>query len=129
MQTIPKNISDAPERLREVIAKTGLSQAKFAQLIGEDLQRLKDVLRGQMKAPLDMFDRVVKHCGVDATWLVTGYQIETGELTLKEKILLSWYRELVISEQDVMLRAIEGLARGEALRSKVAADKTKGRAA
>lgn len=129
MQDISKNISDVPSRLRAEIAKTGLSQAKFAEAIGEDLFRLKNVLSGTMEMPTYMLEKVVKHCGADATWLVTGYQIETGELSLKEKILLSWYRELVINEQDVMLRAIEGLARGEALRSKVAADKTKGRAA
>ena len=129
MQVISKNISGTPDRLREVISKSGLSQAKFAQLIGEDLQRLKDVLRGQMKAPLDMLDRVVQHCGADATWLVTGYQIQTGELNLNEKILLSWYRELNVIEAGVMLRAIEGLAQGEALRTKLAASKNKGKPA
>lgn len=127
MQAPSKN-SDTPYRLREVIAKTGLSQAKFAELISEDLFRLKNVLSGTMRMPTDMLGKVVERCGVDATWLLTGWRLEIGELSDTEKIMLGNFRLLNVTEQGVMVRAIVGLAGGEQLRQKVVAAKSERKA-
>lgn len=127
MQDISKNISGAAVRLREVIAKTGLSQAKFASLIDEDVQRLKDVLRGHMKMSGEMIEKIVKHAGVNATWLITGYQLAIGELSETEQIMVANFRLLHEVEQGVMVRAIVGLARAENERRQAAAAKTDGK--
>lgn len=110
MQDLPQNISGVPDRLREVIAKSGLSQAKFAVLMDEDLQRLKNVLRGQMRPPVDLIQKILERCDIDGMWFVTGQQLEIGELSPAEKILMSNFRGLSEPEKDVMRRAIALLA-------------------
>ena len=110
MQDISKNISGIPARLREVIAKAGLTQAKFAALIDEDLGRLKDVLRGQMRTPADMLQKILARTDVDAVWLVTGQTVDLGELSPAEKVLLSNFRGLAETERDVLRRTVALLA-------------------
>jgi transcriptional regulator with XRE-family HTH domain len=110
MQPPKLNISGMPDRLREVIAKTGLSQPKFAESTGIDLGRLKDVLRGQMKPPMDLIQKVVEHCDVDAMWLVSGQRLDLGEMSDTEKVMIANLRLLSASEKAVMIRAVAALA-------------------
>ncbi len=110
MQDPNENISAIPQRLREVIEGSGLSQAKFALFIDEDLQRLKDVLRGQLRPPTGMIQKVIERCGVDAMWLLSGRTLDIGELSATEKILVENYRSLSVEEMGVMTRVIAQLA-------------------
>jgi len=72
MEELEQKIFGIPDRLRELIAKSGLSQAKFAALIDVDIFQLKNVLSGQMRPPTDLVKKVLERCDVDAMWFVTG---------------------------------------------------------
>ena len=117
MQPPHENISGLPDRLRKVIAESGLTQPKFAALIGEDLFRIRNVLSGQMKPPADLVQKVLERCEVDAVWLMTGRSLDIGETSPAEKILVENYRALPAAEQGVMQRIIAGLA-AESLKEK-----------
>ena len=119
MQAPFKNISGVPDRLREHIAKLGITQTKFAELLGEPKHRVTDVLRGQIRMPEDMLTKILNRGDIDGTWLLTGQQTMPNEFNDTEKILVAHFRQLSVVEQGVMLRAIAGLARDEAQRSKV----------
>ena len=110
MQDIERGIAGIPDRLREVIAKTGLSQPKFAALIEEDLERLKNVLNGKMRAPADLVGKVIDRCEVDAMWFLSGRELDIGALTPIEKILIENLRCLSAEERSVMTRCIAQLA-------------------
>ncbi|MFN9279396.1 MAG: helix-turn-helix domain-containing protein [Betaproteobacteria bacterium] len=99
-----------PQRLRAVIAESGMSQAKFAAHVGIDLYRLKDVLRGQTRPPLDLLQNVIERCNVDSTWLFTGMKLDVGETSTIEKVLIANFRLLKPVEQDVLARAVAALA-------------------
>lgn len=119
MQAPFKNISGVSDRLREHIAKLGITQTKFAELLDEPKHRVTDVLRGQIRMPEDMLTKILNRGDIDGTWLLTGQQTMPNEFNDTEKILVAHFRELNVIEQGVMLRAIAGLGRGEAQRSKV----------
>lgn len=121
MQDLEQNISGIPIRLREVIAKSGLSQAKFAALIDEDLFRLKNVLSGQMRPPADLIQKILERCNVDGMWFVTGSKLEVGELSYANKVMVANLEQLSPTEQDVFRRSIAALA--------AARSKSKGKAA
>lgn len=106
MQQIEAQLSGVPDRLRDVIARSGLSQAKFAEFIGEDLQRLKDVLRGQTRPPAELVAKVIDKCSVDAMWFLSGRELDVGELSPTEKILIENYRALGATEREVLTRCI-----------------------
>ena len=110
MQDIAKNISGIPERLRDIVAKSGLSQAKFAEFIDEPKHRLTDVLRGQIRLPSDMLQKILTRTDADAVWLMTGQSVDVGELTPAEKITISNLRGCSEAERDVFRRAIAALA-------------------
>jgi transcriptional regulator with XRE-family HTH domain len=113
MQDFPKNIFGITDRLREVIAKTGLSQAKFAKLIDEDLFRLKNVLSGQVRPPADMIQKILARCDVDGLWFMTGSTLEVGELSYANKVMQANFDLLSPTEQDVFRRAIAALANAQ----------------
>jgi transcriptional regulator with XRE-family HTH domain len=99
-----------PQRLRAVIAESGMSQAKFAAHVGIDLDRLKNVLRGQTRPPFDLLQSVIERCNVDSTWLFTGMKLDLGETSTIEKVLIANFRLLKPVEQDVLARAVAALA-------------------
>ncbi|MDP1655704.1 MAG: helix-turn-helix transcriptional regulator [Hylemonella sp.] len=117
MQAPTENLSGIPDRLREVIAKTGLSQAKFAALIDVELQKLKDVLRGHIRPPADLVQKVIERCQVDAMWFLSGRELDIGALTPLEKILIENLRSLSDEERTVMTRSIAQLANERAKKS------------
>jgi hypothetical protein len=110
MQELKQNISGFPVRLREVIAKSRLSQPKFAALIEVDLFRLKNVLSGQMRPPTDLVLKVLERCDVDGLWLMTGSKLEVGELSYANKVMVANFELLSSTEQDVFRRSIAALA-------------------
>lgn len=110
MQDLSENISGIPDRLREVIAKSKLSRAKFAQLIDEPTHRLTDVLRGQIRPPSEMVQKILERCDVDGMWFVTGQSVELGEISYTNKVMLSNFELLSPAEQDVFRRSISLLA-------------------
>jgi len=117
MQDLEDPLSGIPTRLRQVIEKSGLSQAKFAKLLDEDLQRLKNVLRGQIRPPSDLVKKVIERCQVDAMWFLSGRELDIGELTPLEKILIENLRSLSEEERTVMTRSIAQLANERAKKS------------
>lgn len=60
-----------PDRLREVIAARGLTIDGFATLLGEKLQRVKDVLRGKQRLPESMAAAMARE-GFDVNYVLTG---------------------------------------------------------
>ncbi|MFN9279394.1 MAG: helix-turn-helix domain-containing protein [Betaproteobacteria bacterium] len=113
-QSFQKDSDDdagVPQRLRAVIAESGMSQAKFAAHVGIDLDRLKNVLRGQTRPPFDLLQSVIERCNVDSTWLFTGMKLDVGETTPLEKALIAGFRLLKPAEQYVITRAVA--ARGD----------------
>ena len=103
-----------PARLREVIAKSGLSQAKFAALVEEPLHRLTDVLRGQIRPSSELVRKVIERCQVDAMWFLSGQSLDIGEMSPTEKILIENCRSLSAEERGVMTRVIAQLAAARA---------------
>lgn len=121
MQQLPENISGIPDRLSSVIKKSGLSRAKFAALIEEPAHRLTDVLRGQIRPPAGMIQKILERCDVDGMWFVTGSNLEVGELSYANKVMMANFDLLSPVEQDVFRRSIAALA--------AARSKSKGKAA
>lgn len=93
-----------------MISKTGLSQPKFAALLDEDLERLKNVLNGKIRPPADLVRKVIERCQVDAMWFLSGRELDIGELAPIEKILIANLRRLSAAERTVMTRCIAQLA-------------------
>ncbi|MCE2691654.1 MAG: helix-turn-helix domain-containing protein [Betaproteobacteria bacterium] len=117
-----------PQRLRAVIADSGMSQAKFAAHVGIDLDRLKGVLRGKTRRPpLDLLQKVIKRCNVDSTWLFTGMKLDVGETTPLEKALIADFRLLKPAEQYAIRRA--AAARGDEPKLKTLLDELAARRA
>lgn len=65
-------MSGIARRIKELREGLGISQEDFAQKIGEKVQRLKDVERGQQRPPADFIANVVEQFHVDADWILTG---------------------------------------------------------
>ncbi len=106
--------SDAfPARLREVIYRSGLSQTKFAILIGFELQKLKDVLRGQVRPSLDLIQRVVGATGVESDWLLLGRIGDAGELSPTEQLLIDDFRALPSTDRAFVKRLVELMAQDD----------------
>lgn len=110
MQDLTAEIAGIPERLREVIAKSGLSQAKFAALIEEPPHRLTDVLRGQIRPSSELVRKVIERCQVDVMWFLSGRELDIGALTPMEKILIENLRNLSADQRKVMTQCIAQLA-------------------
>ena len=93
-----------------MIAKSGLSQAMFAALIEEPPHRLTDVLRGQIRPSSELVRKVIERCQVDVMWFLSGRELDIGELTPLEKILIENLRSLSAEQRKVMTQCIAQLA-------------------
>jgi len=62
-------IADRIKRVREI---EGLKPAQFARKLDEKLQRMQDVERGRQKPPVDILEKIVQRCSINANWLLTG---------------------------------------------------------
>ena len=102
-----------PERLRELIEDLGLTQTAFAKQIDIELQKLKDVLRGKVRPPIGLIQRVVEVTGVEADWLLLGRAGDPGELNPAERSLLDDYRSLPSTDRAFVNRLVELLARDD----------------
>lgn len=103
---------DFPDRLRAVIGNATIDE--FARSLEEAPQRIKDVLRGKQKAPIDLLLKLQQRCGVDLNWLVAGEGERKPEsvLSVRESTLLNNYR----GTDDEGQRSIERSAMLEAQR-------------
>ncbi|MCL1960329.1 MAG: helix-turn-helix transcriptional regulator [Desulfovibrionaceae bacterium] len=110
MQDLPQGIAGIPDRLREVIGQSGLSQTKFADAIGVPPQQLKDVLRGQIKPPSHLVTAVASTFDVDVMWLLSGRSLDVGELAPLEKILIENYRSLSETDKNAARRLVAAMA-------------------
>lgn len=57
-------------KIRQVIELNKITIDEFAERIGEKPTRLKDVLRGKQRPPLEMIQSIVEKFQVDANWLI-----------------------------------------------------------
>lgn len=58
------------DRIRQVIELNKITLDEFAERIGEKPTRLKDVLRGKQRPPLEMIQSIVEKFQIDANWLI-----------------------------------------------------------
>lgn len=58
------------EKIRQVIEFNKITLDEFAEKIGEKPTRLKDVLRGKQRPPLEMIQSIVENFQIDANWLI-----------------------------------------------------------
>ena len=58
------------EKIRQVIEFNKITLDGFAEKIGEKPTRLKDVLRGKQRPPLEMIQSIVENFQIDANWLI-----------------------------------------------------------
>lgn len=58
------------EKIRQVIEFNKITIDEFAEKIGEKPTRLKDVLRGKQRPPLEMIQSIVENFQIDANWLI-----------------------------------------------------------
>ena len=66
------DVENIPRRLREELKLRGLTLAEAARRAGEEKsQRLKDVVSGKQKCPIDLLARLIP-LGVDAQYILTG---------------------------------------------------------
>lgn len=61
---------DAEEKFKELWRLTGLTADEFAMRLGEKAQRVKDVLRGKTKLPMDMFLRMEDALPLNMEWFM-----------------------------------------------------------
>lgn len=60
------------ENIRSLAKELNLTNAEFADKIGEKPSRLTDVLNGKQRPPFDMVEKILESFNVDANWLITG---------------------------------------------------------
>ena len=58
--------------IRKIIAKEDLTISEFADLIGEKVSRINDVLSGKQRPPFDMLEKILQKFNVETNWLITG---------------------------------------------------------
>ena len=58
------------EKIRQIIESNKITLDEFAEKIGEKPTRLKDVLRGKQRPPLEMIQSIVEKFQIDANWLI-----------------------------------------------------------
>lgn len=94
-------------RLRAEIARCGLSMAAASRAAGESgPQRLKDVIAGRQKCPIELLARLAPS-GVDLIYVLTGEESAnrptSAALPLDEEMLLDAYRGLSAPKKKELL--------------------------
>lgn len=95
------------ERLKEAITERGLTLDAFAQLLGQKLQRVKDVLRGKQRLPQDMIEGLYRH-GFDVSHILTGKseQERRGSVEAALRAIADATREAMALELDARKREL-----------------------
>lgn len=81
------------EKIRQVIEFNRITIDEFAEKIGEKPTRLKDVLRGKQRPPLEMIQSIVEIFQIDANWLIgkgRNFHLE-GEIDKDEYAYIPMY--------------------------------------
>nr|DAS37122.1 MAG TPA: Repressor protein CI [Caudoviricetes sp.] len=81
------------EKIRQVIEFNKITIDEFAEKIGEKPTRLKDVLRGKQRPPLEMIQSIVEIFQIDANWLIgkgKNFHLE-GEIDKDEYAYIPMY--------------------------------------
>ena len=81
------------EKIRQVIEFNKITLDEFAEKIGEKPTRLKDVLRGKQRPPLEMIQSIVEIFQIDANWLIgkgRNFHLE-GEIDKDEYAYIPMY--------------------------------------
>lgn len=60
------------ENIRLLAKENNLTNAEFAEKIGEKPSRLTDVLNGKQRPPFDIVEKILEVFDVDANWLIMG---------------------------------------------------------
>lgn len=104
------------QRLREELARLNLSLAAASRAAGEaGPQRLKDVMSGKQKCPIDLVARL-GHSGVDILYVMTGTRTPrpVEGLSVAEEKVLDNYRSLPEEDQASVRRLTNALAESTA---------------
>ena len=81
------------EKIRQVIEFNKITLDEFAEKIGEKPTRLKDVLRGKQRPPLEMIQSIVEIFQIDENWLIgkgRNFHLE-GEIDKDEYAYIPMY--------------------------------------
>lgn len=101
------------EKLRQLLDEKHVKPATFANAIGLKTSTIDDILKGKtndLNIGVDKVLRMAQWLGVTVEEL---YERDTPELTVQEKHLLSYYRELNEEGREIALNVIIGLVAGE----------------
>ncbi|MCY1296601.1 hypothetical protein D9M68_435540 [compost metagenome] len=105
------SVDQIPLRLREEIERVGLSMAAASRAAGESSpQRLKDVMAGKQKCPVDLLARL-STAGVDLIYVMTGERWSsnralTPDLPPDEQLVLDGYRALPAAKKKQLLSSL-----------------------
>ena len=100
------------QRLRDELSRLNLSLAAASRAAGEaGPQRLKDVMAGKQKCPIDLVARLA-HTGVDILYVMTGTRTPrpVEGLSVAEEKVLDNYRSLPEEDQASVRRLTNALA-------------------
>lgn len=103
-------------RLRDELGRLGLSLAAASRAAGESgPQRLKDVMAGKQKCPIDLVARL-GGTGVDILYVMTGTRTPrpVEGLSVAEEKVLDNYRSLPEEDQASVRRLTNALAESAA---------------
>ena len=81
------------ENIRFLAKKYNLTNAEFAEKIGEKPSRLTDVLNEKQRPPFDIVEKILEIFSVDANWLITGKKNNSieGNAFNEEFVLVPFY--------------------------------------
>ncbi|MCY1345809.1 hypothetical protein D9M68_325430 [compost metagenome] len=104
-------VEGIPSRLREEIERLGLSMAAASRAAGESSpQRIKDVMGGKQKCPIDLLARL-GGIGVDLIYVLMAERWSSGQsskpsLAPDEELMLETYRGLVPAKKKQLLASL-----------------------
>lgn len=104
-------VEHIPVRLRSEIDRMGLSLAAASRAAGESSpQRLKDVMSGKQKCPVELIARLAG-TGVDLIYVLTGERWDSNgvgsqQMPADEQLLLDAYRGLSAVKKKQLLASL-----------------------
>ncbi|WP_281884138.1 helix-turn-helix domain-containing protein [Paenibacillus sp. YYML68] len=102
------------DRIKAIRKSNKLNQVEFSRIIGVSQGTLSELELNKYYPSFETVISIIKCFNVDATWFIFG-DIQSGKSSIEnnmglssvEAVLISKYRELSVTEQYEVLRAID----------------------
>lgn len=103
------NFDNKGIRLREERLRLGLSQAKFAELMGKKSLAVLRYEKGERSLSLDDLD-MLHRAGVDIWFLITGQRTGVVPLPESEQEILKLFHQVEPSQRGTLLTLVRNFA-------------------